>query len=42
MDVSLSADELAAISAAVPVGAAAGTRYPDAQMKKVFVDSAAN
>jgi len=26
----------------VPVGAAAGTRYPDAQMKKVFVDSAAN
>lgn len=42
MDVSLSADELAAISAAVPVGAAAGTRYPDAQMKKVFVESAAS
>lgn len=42
LDVSLSADELAAMSAAVPVGAAAGTRYPDAQMKKVFVDSAAN
>ena len=42
LDVSLSADELTAISAAVPVGAAAGTRYPDAQMKKVFVDSAAN
>jgi aryl-alcohol dehydrogenase-like predicted oxidoreductase len=35
--VSLTADEIAEISAAVPVGAAAGNRYPDAQMKKVFV-----
>ena len=35
--VSLTDDEIAEISAAVPVGAAAGNRYPDAQMKKVFV-----
>ena len=35
--VSLTADEIAEISAAVPVGAAAGNRYPDAQMQKVFV-----
>ncbi|MBN43744.1 MAG: aldo/keto reductase [Alphaproteobacteria bacterium] len=39
LNVSLSADELAAMSSAVPVGAAAGTRYPEPQMKKVFVDS---
>ncbi len=38
--VELSADELAAISDAVPIGAAAGTRYPAPQMQKVFVDSA--
>lgn len=38
--VDLSADELAAISDAVPIGAAAGTRYPAPQMQKVFVDSA--
>jgi aryl-alcohol dehydrogenase-like predicted oxidoreductase len=37
LGVSLSADEIAEISAAVPVGAAAGNRYPDAQMQKVFV-----
>jgi hypothetical protein len=37
LGVSLTADEIAEISAAVPVGAAAGGRYPDAQMKKVFV-----
>ena len=42
LNVSLSADELAAMSAAVPIGAAAGERYPAPQMKKVFVDSAAN
>lgn len=42
LNVSLTADELAAMSAAVPVGAAAGTRYPEPQMKKVFVDSAAS
>jgi aryl-alcohol dehydrogenase-like predicted oxidoreductase len=40
LGVELSADELAAMSAAVPVGAAAGERYPAPQMKKVFVDSA--
>lgn len=40
VEVDLSTDEVAAISAAVPVGAAAGTRYPAPQMQKVFVDSA--
>ncbi len=34
---SLSADEVAAISAAVPVGAASGTRYPAGAMKAVQV-----
>ena len=33
----LSADEVAAISAAVPVGAASGTRYPAGAMKAVQV-----
>lgn len=32
LDVALTADDLAAIEAAVPVGAAAGTRYDSAQM----------
>lgn len=40
LDVQLSPQEVAEISAAIPVGAAAGDRYPEAQMKRVFVDSA--
>jgi aryl-alcohol dehydrogenase-like predicted oxidoreductase len=35
--VSLSDADIAAISAAVPVGAAAGTRYPEAQMASVYL-----
>lgn len=35
--VDLSADDLARIADAIPVGAAAGTRYPEPQMKRVFV-----
>jgi len=35
--VDLTADDLAQISAAIPVGAAAGLRYPEAQMKSVYV-----
>jgi aryl-alcohol dehydrogenase-like predicted oxidoreductase len=35
--VKLSADDLAQISSAVPIGAAAGLRYPEGQMKSVFV-----
>jgi len=37
LDVQLTADEIAQISNAVPVGAAGGTRYPEAQMKSVYV-----
>jgi aryl-alcohol dehydrogenase-like predicted oxidoreductase len=37
LNVSLTADEVAAISAAVPVGAAAGTRYPAGGMAGVFI-----
>jgi aryl-alcohol dehydrogenase-like predicted oxidoreductase len=37
LDVTLAADEVAALSAAVPVGAAAGTRYPAGGMAGVFV-----
>lgn len=37
LGVELSAAEVEEISAMVPVGAAAGDRYPEAQMKKVFV-----
>ena len=37
LGVSLTADEIEEISAAVPVGAAAGTRYPAPQMQKVFI-----
>ncbi len=37
LDVALSADEAARLSAAVPAGAAAGTRYPEALMKSVYV-----
>lgn len=37
LGVDLSAAEVEEISAMVPVGAAAGERYPEAQMKKVFV-----
>ena len=36
-DVRLSADEAARLSDAVPVGAAAGLRYPEPQMKAVFI-----
>jgi aryl-alcohol dehydrogenase-like predicted oxidoreductase len=35
--VALSKDELDEISAAIPAGAAAGTRYPEQQMKSVFL-----
>jgi aryl-alcohol dehydrogenase-like predicted oxidoreductase len=35
--VNLTPDDLAQISAAIPVGAAAGLRYPEAQMKSVYV-----
>lgn len=37
LDVSLSADEVARISAAVPAGAAAGTRYPAGAMQAVYL-----
>jgi aryl-alcohol dehydrogenase-like predicted oxidoreductase len=37
LSVTLSADELAQISGAIPIGATAGTRYPEAQMKSVYV-----
>jgi aryl-alcohol dehydrogenase-like predicted oxidoreductase len=37
LGVELTADDVARISAAVPVGAASGERYPEAQMKRVFV-----
>jgi aryl-alcohol dehydrogenase-like predicted oxidoreductase len=37
LSITLSDDELAQISNAVPIGAAAGTRYPEAQMKSVYV-----
>ena len=37
LSVSLSSAEVEEISALVPVGAASGDRYPEAQMKRVFV-----
>lgn len=37
LDVALSADEVAQLSAALPPGAAAGTRYPEAAMKAVYL-----
>ena len=37
LDVMLSADDVARISAALPPGAAAGTRYPEAGMKAVYI-----
>ncbi len=37
LDVVLSADEVARLSAALPPGAAAGTRYPEAAMKAVYL-----
>jgi aryl-alcohol dehydrogenase-like predicted oxidoreductase len=37
LDVRLSAQDMARISAAVPPGAAAGTRYPEQQMAHVYV-----
>jgi len=37
LSVSLSSAEIEEISALVPVGAASGDRYPEAQMKRVFV-----
>ena len=36
-DVALSADEVASLSAAIPPGAAAGTRYAEAQMRAVYL-----
>jgi len=37
LDVRLTVDEVAALSAAIPVGAAAGTRYPAGGMRAVYV-----
>jgi aryl-alcohol dehydrogenase-like predicted oxidoreductase len=37
LDVALSADEVARLSAALPPGSAAGTRYPEAAMKAVYL-----
>jgi len=37
LDVVLSADEVAGLSSAMPPGAAAGTRYAEAQMKAVYL-----
>src|SRR5579863_3273511 len=37
LSVKLSADDLAQISGAIPVGAVAGLRYPEGQMKSVYV-----
>jgi aryl-alcohol dehydrogenase-like predicted oxidoreductase len=37
LKVKLGKDEVAALSAAFPVGAAAGTRYPEGQMKTVYI-----
>jgi aryl-alcohol dehydrogenase-like predicted oxidoreductase len=37
LDVALSADEAARLSSALPPGAAAGTRYAEAQMKAVYL-----
>jgi aryl-alcohol dehydrogenase-like predicted oxidoreductase len=37
LDVALSADEVARLSAALPPGAAAGTRYAEAQLKAVYL-----
>jgi aryl-alcohol dehydrogenase-like predicted oxidoreductase len=37
LSVHLSAAELAQMSDAIPIGAAAGLRYPEAQMKSVYV-----
>jgi aryl-alcohol dehydrogenase-like predicted oxidoreductase len=37
LDIALTGDELAQISDAIPVGAAAGLRYPEAQMKSVYL-----
>ncbi len=37
LSVKLSADDLAQIATAVPVGAVAGLRYPEGQMKSVYV-----
>jgi aryl-alcohol dehydrogenase-like predicted oxidoreductase len=37
LDVKLSADDVARIAEAVPVGAGAGPRYPEAQLKTVYI-----
>ena len=37
VDVSLTADEVAVLQDAVPVGAAAGLRYPAGMMKAVYI-----
>ena len=37
LDVQLSADEVARLSSALPPGAAAGTRYAEAQLKAVYL-----
>ena len=37
LDIALTAGELAQISAAIPIGAAAGLRYPEAQMQSLYL-----
>ena len=37
LSIKLGAGDLAQISAAIPVGAVAGLRYPEGQMKSVYV-----
>ena len=37
LDVTLTADEVARLSSALPPGAAAGTRYPEGGMKGVYL-----
>ena len=37
LDVALSPDDVARLSAALPPGAAAGTRYAEAQLKAVYL-----
>jgi aryl-alcohol dehydrogenase-like predicted oxidoreductase len=37
LSIELTSDEIAQISNAVPIGAAGGTRYPEGQMKSVYV-----
>jgi aryl-alcohol dehydrogenase-like predicted oxidoreductase len=37
LDIALTPEEAATISQVIPVGAAAGTRYPEGGMKGVFI-----